>query len=145
MLTLTQSSIDEFVERIPFSGCWIWLGGITKDGYGRVSYAATERFVHRISYILFKGGIPEKLCVLHKCNIRSCINPEHLYAGTKADNSADRYNITATPEFDASTRLRIIELKAQGYSDSILAELYQCSRSRIWRIMRNYRKFRSEV
>lgn len=74
-------------EKQPSGGCWIWTGRLNTGGYGN----ATRRNVsaHRASYTVFVGPVPEGLCVLHKCDVRSCINPDHLFVGTHKDNTHD--------------------------------------------------------
>lgn len=73
------------------NGCWIWGGQKDKDGYGRFRRIATDSWnkAYRVSYQVFHGPIPEGLCVLHKCNVKPCINPAHLYAGTPMQNVHD--------------------------------------------------------
>ena len=79
----------------PNSGCWIWTGSLSNSGYARLSSfhssALNRRFVkaHRVAWILFRGEIPGGLCVLHKCDTPSCVNPNHLFLGTRGDNTAD--------------------------------------------------------
>ncbi len=68
--------------------CWVWIAS-TRDGYGQIWYNSTMMFSHRMSYILEYGSIPEDLCVLHKCDNRGCVRPEHLYPGTRSQNSKD--------------------------------------------------------
>lgn len=69
--------------------CWIWTGSIAKkSGYGYF----TGNLAHRFSWQLFNGKIPEALCVLHKCDIRNCVRPEHLFLGTQKDNTQDCWN-----------------------------------------------------
>ena len=73
----------------PMSGCWLWMGTGTK-GYG-LAYNGTripER-AHRLSYRLFVGAIPRGLSVLHRCDVRCCVNPDHLFIGTIGDNNRD--------------------------------------------------------
>lgn len=88
--------IDRF-ERMcipePNSGCWLWLGHIPKSGYGqfRMTTDPRERCegAHRASWILHNGSIPNGLDVLHRCDVRCCVNPHHLFLGTKLDNMQD--------------------------------------------------------
>lgn len=74
----------------PNSGCWLWLGSDNGVGYGMLSIAGRDRYAHRASYEVFKGAIPAGMVVRHKCDVPSCVNPDHLCVGTHADNVADR-------------------------------------------------------
>jgi len=70
-------------------GCWLWTDQFNRSGYGIMSYQGTKYVMHRLSWTVFKGRIPSDLFVLHKCDIRNCINPEHLFLGTAQDNMDD--------------------------------------------------------
>ena len=71
------------------TGCWIWTGAKDRDGYGRFWIGGKTKRAHRVSYEAFKGPIPGDLELLHSCDNPSCVNPEHLSAGTSKDNSQD--------------------------------------------------------
>ena len=73
----------------PNSGCWLWVGATGTYGYGNVTVKQESIQAHRLSYLLFKGKIPKGMWVLHKCDVRLCVNPNHLFIGTRQDNMDD--------------------------------------------------------
>lgn len=81
-----------FVEKT--DSCWIWKGAKNKKGYGWIRFNNGGFRAHRLSYLLYKGDIPKDntyhgVCVLHKCDNPSCVNPEHLFLGSNSDNVKD--------------------------------------------------------
>lgn len=71
--------------------CWNW-NSCTKNGYGRFCLSGKDYPSHRVSWTIENGNIPESLCVLHKCDNPSCVNPIHLFLGSHKDNMMDMEN-----------------------------------------------------
>jgi len=81
---------ERFYSKLIFgsSDCWIWRGHVDDIGYGRFPFDG-ENKAHRVSYKLHSGQIPYGMFVMHKCDNRQCVNPQHLILGTQRDNMQD--------------------------------------------------------
>lgn len=127
--------------------CWIWTGCVMSNGYGSITDRARATrspsvLVHRLSWELAYGDVPRGLCVLHRCDVRVCVRPDHLFLGTLADNCRDRTakGRTAKSEDNRHAKLRpedVISIRAaarEGCSERILARRYGVNHSTIHRI-----------
>lgn len=85
-------------------GCWEWTAALRDTGYGQMGLSKSSPFfgyangtgpwnrpikAHRFSWLIHHGSIPEGMCVLHHCDNRKCVRPDHLFLGTKTDNMRD--------------------------------------------------------
>lgn len=88
MLLKTLKERFESKYEAQTGGCWNWTAS-TRHGYGQFRVGDDTMQAHRVSYALCKGAVPEGMYVLHRCNNRACVNPDHLYLGTFSDNIED--------------------------------------------------------
>jgi len=93
--------------------CWLWRGatnGVGRPGvgHGQISvtvgpYRKKRVYAHRLAWELAYGPVPEGMCVLHRCDIPNCVNPEHLFLGTPADNVRDCITKGRKPKFSPTS------------------------------------------
>lgn len=77
------------IVRDDATGCWLWTGILKTGGYGVIKVRGKNVATHRASYEAFVGAIPDGTFVLHRCDVRHCINPDHLFLGSQTDNMRD--------------------------------------------------------
>jgi hypothetical protein len=125
--------------------CWIWIGGKAK-GYGKIRLGPEDgnRLVaaHKASFEIRSGPIPDGMHVLHNCDNRACVNPDHLYLGSELDNARDRVQRGlqvhgSRHPFSKLTDEQVIEIRSLGEvaSPGKLAKRYGVSYFTIRRVL----------
>jgi HNH endonuclease len=137
--------VDRFMAKVspePNSGCWLWTAHTGVGGYGRLRTDDGVKEAHRLSYELFCEAIPEDACVLHKCDVRSCVNPSHLFLGDRAANIADMIakGRAVYPKGMAHGRSRLDEvalqkIRSRKYRVADLAREYGVTRRTIYNVL----------
>lgn len=151
--------MDVFRERFnakilkcPMSGCWLWTGACNYAEYGQFRFNGRRVTASRVAWVFFRGPLVDNDCVLHHCDVPSCVNPTHLFLGSKADNTADmvakgRHGRHRQPESaprgqragnaklteDAVREIR--RLRADGGTYKAIAERYDVNLSAIAKVV----------
>jgi hypothetical protein len=109
----------QMVLRRTDSECWEWQGYVGPNGYGQIGHKRGIMTAHHVSWLIHNGPIPEGMMVLHKCDNRKCVNPDHLYLGTASDNMRDAYTRGRMPDRKGEnasahklTEVQVLEIRA---------------------------------
>jgi len=125
----TISLADRFWAKVDKNNgdCWLWTAARYRCGYGRFTTVNQVQWpAHRVAYVLTSGPIPQSLFVCHRCDVKLCVRPDHLFLGTNEDNARDcwakgRNVFQRQPE----RRPRGVHVKAARLSPEIARDIRQ--------------------
>lgn len=150
--TLPTEWLETFAHRIAVqpSGCWLWTGTITGGGYGQLRFNGKLEIASRVSWTLAHGSIPSGpgwhgISVCHKCDVRACVHPFHLFLGTHQENMADMARKGRTTpskgtkhgcaELNDADVVEIRRRREMGETQTSLARAFGVSQAQVWRIL----------
>lgn len=147
-------SLKRFCERIsipesktPSKKCWLWIGEtIQGKGYGIFWCGSRQYLAHRLAYLLHFKADPGEMLVCHKCDNPKCVNPNHFFLGTHADNHKDMRAKGRHPQLgprgEAHPKAtlknhQVIEIRAlaeSGMSDRKIADLFKINHATVYQV-----------
>jgi len=133
-----KALLERFASHIELdhgSRCWIWIGQFYVNGYGRFFYRGRYQKAHRVSWMLFRGEIPAGAMLCHRCDVRACVNPAHLYVGDHLSNMADHMN-RGEGKIGTPTALEIRRRFRAGENRTHLAAEYGLTRPGLYKLVR---------
>jgi hypothetical protein len=130
------------VDKKSTDECWLWTGSFDKDGYGQMrdGIRKIQDRGHKFSYRLHFGEIPVGMCICHKCDNPSCVNPDHLFLGSHRANQDDKMakNRHAKGETQGHSKLtneQIAQIRARANEDyKVLCSEFNVVPSTVYRI-----------
>lgn len=138
---------DKFIPE-PNTGCWLWIAATDSSGYGRIWWGTRVDGANRVSWRIHRGEIPRGMFVCHRCDVKSCVNPDHLFLGTNSDNIRDyiakggKIDPRSQGERNGRAKLAaaevatILERLSGGSTQAALAREYGLSEGHVSRIAR---------
>ena len=145
MTILLKDKFWRNVDKLNIDECWNWSGHLRGKGYGHISHRLKNLYAHRVSWELHNGDIPDGMLVLHKCDNRACVNPNHLYLGTQGDNMCDRsernrYPLTTGRQFKLKPNEEwlVKKIYASGrFTQEFISKMFKVSQPTISYIVNN--------
>jgi hypothetical protein len=137
---MNQADVERFLSKVSAeedeNGCLIWLAGRGSHGYGHFRLNGKSEEAHRIAWALHNGPIPNGLWCLHRCDVRECVNVQHLFLGTRQDNIDDmiakgRGNWRLNDK--QAREIKWLALEAH-YSQREIGEIYGVDKVTVWNI-----------
>jgi len=125
--------------------CWLWTGFIDKYGYGSIMEFGKRIGAHRAAWMVCNGVIPSGMQVLHKCDVRHCVNPDHLFIGTHADNHKDKVKKGRVAWGEKHWHCKVLNKDVEFiiksvFSSRILSEMFNITRNHVNYLKRGYRR-----
>jgi hypothetical protein len=138
-ITCLKTYIEERIERITETGCWIWTNGLDGFGYGQAQTFGKHSTAHRLAWTVYKGPIPKGIHVLHRCDVPQCCNPYHLFLGTQRDNIDDMVAKNRSLKGERHpmvklTREQALDALTSTETITVVARRLGCTVQNIWRI-----------
>jgi hypothetical protein len=131
--------------------CWLWIGWRHPGGHGQIgrgSRAEGLAYTHVVSWEIANGKrVPLGMCVCHKCDNPPCVNPDHLFLGTRADNTADMLSKRRHPHGESASWARLTDrdvleirrLSDGGVTQREIGQRFNVSRSLVGLIVQRLR------
>jgi len=150
----TDKQLDQFWSKVDKTihpnGCWIWTAAKDQHGYGRCGTVHGTNKAHRISWMIKNGFLPKShscqgVCILHKCDNPSCVNPDHLETGTQGDNMRDAAKKGRTASGDNTGPRRHPESMPRGdahWSKRFPEKWKKMNEARIESCLKSWAKYR---
>lgn len=132
MAGTNKTALERFMAPIAFGDCWERGGWKNNNGYGFIR-DGKRYLAHRWSYETFVGPIGGS-CVLHRCDNPSCVNPDHLFLGSRADNNADMAAKGRARAIAKVTEGDVVAIRADTRPQRVVAREYGVTQSAISRI-----------
>lgn len=138
-----RERFDRRVHHEPNTGCFLWGGALMPCGYGCLSIKDTTAMAHRVSLVLVGRIVPDGMFACHTCDVRWCVNPDHLYVGTVQQNINDalRRGRTARGERQGSAVLTAAdvvamrEMRATGATSKAIGRAFGVSTAQAYRVV----------
>jgi len=152
---MTESLAAKFWKSVgepDANGCLHWNGYMRSQGYGGLKFQGKTLSAHRVAYQISKGEIPSGMCVCHTCDVRNCVNSDHLFLGTIRENTQDRdrkgRHVPLPGELHGNAKLKesqVHEIRNASDTLQVIADRFGISKSQVFNIKHRKAWFHLEV
>jgi|SRR5687767_15862575 len=145
-----DSVISRFKDKVIVdeNGCHIWQSTIKRDGYAQFWMDGKPQKAHHVAYLLFKGKVPVGAWICHTCDVKHCVNPDHLYAGTPKDNVGDmhrRLRFWGRRKLTDEDVKAVFEMRARGLSQTDISSIIGINQPNVSKILRRERQYVNRI